>query len=364
MWKEDVEEDEDLAEFDDSEEEEDLEESSMTGDSLASSPSGKRSGSSVSRRLAERESFLSDDSDGAASTAVLYIQMLLCELTLRDWLRTEERRDTSLEANKPYFLQLLTGLQHIHHHKLIHRDLTPANVFLTADRRTIKIGDFGLSREMTSELPNIASMPANLAEQEALASASRAARRGDRREHMRSVTRGVGTTLYMSPEQRACQPYDHKVDIYSAGVLLLELCHPFDTGMERVVVLSNLQRHQLPTAMVGSPEGELILQMTHEDPGVRATPLAATSCLPHSHPTPGSTLIRALRVARSVTSCPSTHISRMHICPHPACAPRPTGPPECRGSARLPRARRARPHLRQCPPLHAIHPDAPHPRAD
>ena len=30
---------------------------------------------------------------------------------------------------------------------------------------------------------------------------SQAARRRERREHMRSVTRGVGTTLYMSPEQ-------------------------------------------------------------------------------------------------------------------------------------------------------------------
>jgi hypothetical protein len=28
----------------------------------------------------------------------------------------------------------------------------------------------------------------------------------------RSVTRGVGTTLYMSPEQRANRPYDHKVE--------------------------------------------------------------------------------------------------------------------------------------------------------
>ena len=99
--------------------------------------------------------------DGACKAAVLYIQMQLCELTLRDYL-LEPGRDASLDGNKPYFLQLLQGLQHIHNNSLIHRDLTPANVFITNDRQTIKIGDFGLSREMTSDLPNLAST-ANLA---------------------------------------------------------------------------------------------------------------------------------------------------------------------------------------------------------
>ena len=55
----------------------------------------------------------------------------------------------SLEATRPCFLQVLRGLAHIHANSLIHRDLTPNNVFITHDN-VFKIGDFGLSREMVT----------------------------------------------------------------------------------------------------------------------------------------------------------------------------------------------------------------------
>ena len=58
----------------------------------------------------------------------------------------------SLEATRPCFLQVLRGLAHIHANSLIHRDLTPANIFITHDG-SFKIGDFGLSREMAAGLP-------------------------------------------------------------------------------------------------------------------------------------------------------------------------------------------------------------------
>ena len=79
--------------------------------------------------------------------AVLYIQMQLCENTLREWMQTPGR-DGSIGVNRGYFVQVLQGLAHIHQASLIHRDLTPNNVFITHDK-TFKIGDFGLSREMT-----------------------------------------------------------------------------------------------------------------------------------------------------------------------------------------------------------------------
>ena len=39
----------------------------------------------------------------------------------------------------------------MHEKRIMHRDLKPANIFLTLDG-TIKIGDFGLSRELSEHI--------------------------------------------------------------------------------------------------------------------------------------------------------------------------------------------------------------------
>jgi hypothetical protein len=52
-----------------------------------------------------------------------------------------------------------------------------------------------------------------------------------------SLTIGVGTPFYCSPEQlKAGTHYDQKVDLYSLGIILFEMCHPITTGMERAEV--------------------------------------------------------------------------------------------------------------------------------
>lgn len=91
------------------------------------------------------------------------------------------------------FGQIMFALNECHNRaagKILHRDLKPANIFFDA-ANNIKLGDFGLSREMG--------------------------------EHSVFATTNVGTPYYMSPEQIAEAKYNEKSDIWSAGCLLYEL---------------------------------------------------------------------------------------------------------------------------------------------
>ena len=95
--------------------------------------------------------------------------------------------------------------------------------------------------------------------------------RTDLRSAHRSITRGVGTSLYMSPEQRANRLIDHKVDVYAAGVVFLEMLYTLSTQMERVHVLSDLQRGVLPASMARTQPKivDFILSLTAPSPNDR-----------------------------------------------------------------------------------------------
>lgn len=74
-------------------------------------------------------------------------------------------------------------------HGVLHRDIKPANVLL-AEPFDVKLTDFGVARIATATHTEIT---------------------------------GVGSPAYMSPEQLADQPLDHRTDIYSLGVLTYQL---------------------------------------------------------------------------------------------------------------------------------------------
>ena len=50
---------------------------------------------------------------------------------------------------KDIIIQICLGLKEIHKNKLIHRDLTPDNIFMDNNKK-IKIGDFGVSKILTT----------------------------------------------------------------------------------------------------------------------------------------------------------------------------------------------------------------------
>ena len=88
--------------------------------------------------------------------------------------------------------KVLKGLLVIHKKNQIHRDLKSDNILIGTDGR-IKIGDFGHALQLTKEL---------------------------------STTKGtVGTPAWMAPELIKREEYTEKVDIWSLGIIVLELCY-------------------------------------------------------------------------------------------------------------------------------------------
>ncbi|XP_046396969.1 serine/threonine-protein kinase Nek8-like [Ischnura elegans] len=88
------------------------------------------------------------------------------------------------------FSQIVVGIQHIHSLNILHRDLKPQNIFLSADKTIAKIGDFGISKVLNSQ------------------------------SHAESL---VGTPNYLSPELCEGKPYGKKSDIWALGCILYEL---------------------------------------------------------------------------------------------------------------------------------------------
>jgi len=89
-----------------------------------------------------------------------------------------------------YAIQLTMGLKTLHDMKILHRDLKAANLFLSKDGKTVKLGDLNVSKVAKTNL----------------------------------VYTQTGTPYYASPEVWRDQPYDFKSDIWSLGCLLYELC--------------------------------------------------------------------------------------------------------------------------------------------
>jgi len=51
-----------------------------------------------------------------------------------------------------YLCQALIGLEALHWNKIIHRDIKAANLFLTTNYETIKLGDLGIAKIAKNDL--------------------------------------------------------------------------------------------------------------------------------------------------------------------------------------------------------------------
>lgn len=117
----------------------------------------------------------------------------------------------------------------------------------------LKIGDFGLSRTEVAIAAGLASDDANTAAAPATVAAAAAAnpdplegaivtRRRDAPQSEECHTTGVGTASYASPEQLQGRRYGVRSDLFSLGLVLLELCCCFTTTHERAEAFQSIRK--------------------------------------------------------------------------------------------------------------------------
>ncbi|XP_078071988.1 serine/threonine-protein kinase Nek6-like [Mustelus asterias] len=182
------------------------------------------------------------DTSSSRKVKYLCIQMELCKKTLKEWLKNIDVNELERHRHQIIY-QISVGLVYIHSQNYIHRDLKPANIFFASDGK-IKIGDFGL----------VTSWKRNGSDQ-----------------FCRSPE--TGTRLYMAPEQMS-EKYNHKVDIYSLGLILFELMSPiltFGTNHEKQKVWAEAKVCNFPIQCTREfpKETEQLNTMLNADPTQR-----------------------------------------------------------------------------------------------
>lgn len=122
--------------------------------------------------------------------------------------------------------QIADGLAAAHERGILHRDLKPGNIMLTA-AGDVKIVDFGLSRVVSQGQPGLTQIGASM-----------------------------GTPTYMSPEQTLGDPVDARSDVWSLGVVFYECLTgklPFD-GPNLPSVIQAIHSKQPEPPSLSNPE--------------------------------------------------------------------------------------------------------------
>uniref|UniRef100_A0AC35GHS0 Protein kinase domain-containing protein n=1 Tax=Panagrolaimus sp. PS1159 TaxID=55785 RepID=A0AC35GHS0_9BILA len=93
-----------------------------------------------------------------------------------------------------YFTQITLALNYLHSQNVIHCDLKPENILLNGSKKLAKLADFGISKIIENG------------------------------ENVKCEKGREGTPFYIPPEIWNGQKYSNKIDIWSLGCILYEMC--------------------------------------------------------------------------------------------------------------------------------------------
>ena len=140
--------------------------------------------------------------------------------------------------------QLIQSLNDIHSQGIVHRDFKPDNIIILLNNK-IKIIDFGISDFYKKEIdifkpPRPESVP-----QTYFLETPIHFNNNNNNQNINSSSNRMGTPFYESPEQLNGNLPDPSDDIFSLGIITLELFGGFKTIMEKVKAIEQLKNNNL-----------------------------------------------------------------------------------------------------------------------
>ena len=128
--------------------------------------------------------------------------------TLRDQLLAGQPLEPRRAAL--YTLQMTRALHHAHQYGIVHRDVKPLNMLVSAtNRNELLLSDFGLAKLFSYGSQTLRT--------------ANASSKQDVSQSLSAIGGIVGTPRYMAPEQCLGMPIDARTDIYALGVVLFEM---------------------------------------------------------------------------------------------------------------------------------------------